>query len=200
MAAGGRDRGSVAAPAAPPPAVQSAKAVLDDLANTGEMGSAMDSLKQSLEQIKQTDAKQVAQMVLDGIIDCLATEGRLELRQFGVFEVRTRKPRTQQITQRDPGRRLHSLFHVQRRLREVTVLQIHLEQRTPRPIVRRTLLEHLLELAHRRLTITQLILTTRKKEAARGTILDLLELIPRLRVLAIREIKTPAQEIHPRAR
>lgn len=43
-------------PAAPPPAVQSAKAVLDDLANTGEMGSAMDSLKQSLEQIKQTDA------------------------------------------------------------------------------------------------------------------------------------------------
>jgi hypothetical protein len=43
-------------PAAPPPAAQSAKAILTDLANTGEMGSAMETLRQNLEQIKQTDA------------------------------------------------------------------------------------------------------------------------------------------------
>ena len=43
--------------------------------------------------MKQTDAKRVVQMVLDGIVNCVATEGRLELRNFGVLEVRTRKPR-----------------------------------------------------------------------------------------------------------
>lgn len=43
-------------PGAPPAAVDSAKAVLNDLANTGEMGSGMETLKQSLEQIKQGDA------------------------------------------------------------------------------------------------------------------------------------------------
>ncbi len=32
-------------------------------------------------------------MTLDGIINALASEGRLELRQFGVFEVVTRKAR-----------------------------------------------------------------------------------------------------------
>lgn len=43
-------------PAAAPSAVQSAKAILTDLANTGEKGSAMETLRQNLEQIKQTDA------------------------------------------------------------------------------------------------------------------------------------------------
>ena len=42
--------------------------------------------------IQQIAAKQVIQMVLDGIIECVATEGRIELRNFGVLEVRTRKP------------------------------------------------------------------------------------------------------------
>jgi nucleoid DNA-binding protein len=42
-------------------------------------------------EIRQTDAKQIIQMVFDGISDTLASEGRLELRRFGVFEVRTRK-------------------------------------------------------------------------------------------------------------
>jgi len=43
--------------------------------------------------IKQTDAKQIVQMALDGITDCLVSEGRIELRNFGVFDVRIRKPR-----------------------------------------------------------------------------------------------------------
>ena len=43
--------------------------------------------------MRQTDIKRIVQMTLDGIIDVLAEEQRLELRNFGVFEVRTRKPR-----------------------------------------------------------------------------------------------------------
>lgn len=43
--------------------------------------------------MRQTDIKRIVQMTLDGIIDVLADEERLELRNFGVFEVRTRKPR-----------------------------------------------------------------------------------------------------------
>ena len=43
--------------------------------------------------MRQTDIKRIVQMTLDGIIDVLATENRLELRNFGVFEVRTRRPR-----------------------------------------------------------------------------------------------------------
>ena len=41
----------------------------------------------------QTDIKRIVQMTLDGITEVLATKGRLELRNFGVFEVKTRKPR-----------------------------------------------------------------------------------------------------------
>jgi DNA-binding protein HU-beta/integration host factor subunit beta len=37
--------------------------------------------------------KQAVQLVLDGIIEVLVTERRLELRDFGVFEVRVRKAR-----------------------------------------------------------------------------------------------------------
>ena len=39
-------------------------------------------------------ALQVVQMIFDGIIKTLATEGRVELRNFGVFAVRKRKART----------------------------------------------------------------------------------------------------------
>ena len=35
----------------------------------------------------------IVQRVFDGIIDALVNEGRIELRNFGVFEVRKRKPR-----------------------------------------------------------------------------------------------------------
>lgn len=43
--------------------------------------------------LTQQEVKTAVQMVLDGIIDVLDTEGRLELRNFGVFEVVTKKPR-----------------------------------------------------------------------------------------------------------
>ena len=43
--------------------------------------------------VQQTDAKEAVQRVLDGIIDVLVTEGRLELRGFGIFWVKTRRPR-----------------------------------------------------------------------------------------------------------
>jgi nucleoid DNA-binding protein len=42
---------------------------------------------------KQEDVKRVVQMVLDGVIDALEDEGRLELRGFGVFEVREMEAR-----------------------------------------------------------------------------------------------------------
>ena len=41
----------------------------------------------------QTTVKQIVQMTFDCITEALATEGRLELRDFGVYEVKTRKAR-----------------------------------------------------------------------------------------------------------
>ncbi|MCD6394252.1 MAG: integration host factor subunit beta [Planctomycetes bacterium] len=43
--------------------------------------------------IDQTLAKKVVQRCLDTIIDVLAKEGRIELRNFGVFEVKRRAAR-----------------------------------------------------------------------------------------------------------
>src|SRR5262249_19562831 len=43
--------------------------------------------------IQQQTAKKVVQRVFDGIIDALVNEGRIELRNFGIFEVKHRKPR-----------------------------------------------------------------------------------------------------------
>ena len=43
--------------------------------------------------MQQIIVKQVVQMTLDGMIDCLVSEGNLELRHFGVFTVKTRKAR-----------------------------------------------------------------------------------------------------------
>jgi integration host factor subunit beta len=39
------------------------------------------------------EAKAIVQQVLDGIIETLVSEGRIELRNFGVFEVKKRKAR-----------------------------------------------------------------------------------------------------------
>ena len=39
------------------------------------------------------ETKAIVQKTLDAIINVLAAEGRVELRNFGVFEVRKRKPR-----------------------------------------------------------------------------------------------------------
>jgi nucleoid DNA-binding protein len=43
--------------------------------------------------IPTTAVLAIIQRVLDGIIETLMSEGRIELRNFGVFEVRKRKPR-----------------------------------------------------------------------------------------------------------
>ena len=43
--------------------------------------------------IKQTDTKEVVQRTFDAIIEALATEQRVELRNFGVLEVKTRAAR-----------------------------------------------------------------------------------------------------------
>jgi integration host factor subunit beta len=43
--------------------------------------------------LTQTQVLEVVQKVFDGITETLVEEGRIELRNFGVFEVRRRKPR-----------------------------------------------------------------------------------------------------------
>ena len=43
--------------------------------------------------LPQVPVLEVVQWVFDGIIDTLVTEGRIELRNFGVFEVKERKAR-----------------------------------------------------------------------------------------------------------
>ena len=43
--------------------------------------------------LTQMQAKEIIQRVLDGITESLLQEGRIELRNFGVFEVKKRKPR-----------------------------------------------------------------------------------------------------------
>jgi nucleoid DNA-binding protein len=43
--------------------------------------------------LSQTQVKAIVQLVFDGIIQILVKEGRVELRNFGVFEVKRRKPR-----------------------------------------------------------------------------------------------------------
>jgi integration host factor subunit beta len=43
--------------------------------------------------LTQGQAKEVVQRVLDGITETLLNDGRIELRNYGVFEVRERKPR-----------------------------------------------------------------------------------------------------------
>jgi integration host factor subunit beta len=44
-------------------------------------------------EIAQLLALEAVQMVFDGIIETLLDEGHIELRNFGVFEVKKRKPR-----------------------------------------------------------------------------------------------------------
>jgi DNA-binding protein HU-beta/integration host factor subunit beta len=43
--------------------------------------------------LTQIQAKEIIQRVFDGITETLLHEGRLELRNFGVFEVKRRRPR-----------------------------------------------------------------------------------------------------------
>ena len=43
--------------------------------------------------LTQIQAKEIVQKTFDSIVNILVAEGRVELRNFGVFEVRRRKPR-----------------------------------------------------------------------------------------------------------
>ena len=43
--------------------------------------------------ITQVQAKAIVQQVFDSIVETLLTERRIELRNFGVFEVKERRPR-----------------------------------------------------------------------------------------------------------
>jgi len=43
--------------------------------------------------VDQVLTKRIVQSMLDGILDAVAREGRIELRNFGVFEVKTRAAR-----------------------------------------------------------------------------------------------------------
>ncbi|MGO8749175.1 MAG: HU family DNA-binding protein [Thermoguttaceae bacterium] len=43
--------------------------------------------------ITQLQARHIIQKVFDSIVDILAADGRVEFRNFGVFEVKWRKPR-----------------------------------------------------------------------------------------------------------
>lgn len=43
--------------------------------------------------LTQLKTKEIVQRTLDGIIETLVSEGRIELRNFGVFEVKRRAPR-----------------------------------------------------------------------------------------------------------
>lgn len=43
--------------------------------------------------LTQIQAKEIVQRVFDGITETLVQEGRIDLRNFGVFEVKKRKPR-----------------------------------------------------------------------------------------------------------
>jgi len=43
--------------------------------------------------LKQVDVKKVVQRMLDHMVDALSRGETLELRNFGVFKVKTRKPR-----------------------------------------------------------------------------------------------------------
>ena len=43
--------------------------------------------------LTQVEVKKIVQRTLDAIVDTLVEKGRIELRNFGVFEVKARKPR-----------------------------------------------------------------------------------------------------------
>ena len=62
----------------------------------GESTTKKDIVKRISEKtgIQQTIVARVVQMTLDSIIDVIASEGNIELRNFGVFTVVQRAPRT----------------------------------------------------------------------------------------------------------
>jgi nucleoid DNA-binding protein len=97
--------------------------------------------------LQRSEIKMIVQMVLDGIIDVLVTEKRMEFRNFGVFEVRRRKarkarnPRTGEevmIPERNvvtfrPGRRMHRRVLKASGGQDIDSVQGAAAPRTPRP-------------------------------------------------------------------
>ncbi len=97
--------------------------------------------------LKRSEIKMIVQMVLDGIIDVLVTERRMEFRNFGVFEVRRRKarkarnPRTGEevmVPERNvvtfrPGRRMHQRILKAGRRQDIDSLPGAAAPPTPRP-------------------------------------------------------------------
>jgi nucleoid DNA-binding protein len=65
------------------------------LTKRGELVTKKDLARAIAEEtgLTQTQAKEIVQGVFDGIVETLLAEGRIELRNFGVFEVRRRKSR-----------------------------------------------------------------------------------------------------------
>ena len=55
--------------------------------------------------LTQLKTKDIVQRTLDAIIQTLVSEGRIELRNFGVFEVKRRAPRKAPIRHRRQGLR-----------------------------------------------------------------------------------------------
>ena len=54
--------------------------------------------------LTQLATKEIVQWTFDAIIETLVTEGRIELRNFGVFEVKQRKPRKARRPRSDGAR------------------------------------------------------------------------------------------------
>ena len=81
--------------------------------------------------LTQVDTKRVVQMTFDAIIETLVHEGRIELRNFGVFEVKIHKarvgrnPKSPAATIRIPPKAV-ATFKAGKEMRE-TVLQLHCE-------------------------------------------------------------------------
>ena len=51
------------------------------------------TISEEVEKLTQQQTKEVVQKTFDAIIDCLVRDGRIELRNFGVFEVKPRAAR-----------------------------------------------------------------------------------------------------------
>ena len=51
------------------------------------------TISEEVDKLTQQQTKEVVQKTFDAIIDCLVRDGRIELRNFGVFEVQVRKAR-----------------------------------------------------------------------------------------------------------
>ena len=73
-------------------------------------------------------AEEIAQHLLDAIIETIINEGRIELRNFGVFEVKTRQGiyvEPTKIIKFTPAKHLAERVHTEGRLPNVTTKKEH---------------------------------------------------------------------------